>query len=246
MFITFLTALFERTNMIKVSDIDRNINDLYNRNYVEFLENNANRYSVSLNTCLKIIYKLTERLKNRNDKRKANTTFIGIQEDLYRKFKGELDLLNYSRILDFYDNRVLSGNLGVGRRYVLNMVVGAAFKVFKYGPNISSQILEKLLDELEEMRSADRKITISSFGEDLDYIEDSKKIEPMEKSISLLGLSIFLCELLISAGYNTISELYNEVQENNIRELIKIKHIGNKRASLIISSLEEYVSDNFI
>lgn len=246
MFLTFLRALFERTDVIKISDIDKNINNLYNLNFAEFLENNANRYSVSYNTCLKIIYKIAERLKDRNNKRSGNTTFIGIQDNLYRKYKGEIDLLNYSRILDFYDKRVLSGNLGVGRRYLLNMVVGGAFKIFKYGPNISNQILEPLLFELEEMRGADRKITISGFGDEIEDIEESKKIEPMEKSISLLGLSNYIHELLISAGFKTISELNDDVQANETFSLTKIKGIGKKRASLVISSLEEYISDNFI
>ena len=94
--------------------------------------------------------------------------------------------MNYSRILDFYDMRVLSGDLGVVRRYLLNMVVGGAFKIFKYGANISNQIMDRLLLELEEMRGADRKVTLSSFGDDFETDEESKKSNQWKKTLYCL------------------------------------------------------------
>ena len=245
LFLTFLKTIGEFCEgKIRNLDINRNIDILYNQNFYRFIKENSRRYNVDEDQCLLILDYVIERLGNRNKTKNRNTSFIGISNECYKNFEDSLNLLDYSRVLDFFDEKILSGQKR-GKRYIINLIVAGANKTFKYAnPGIRTQFHEDLLKDLEEMQSQDRKVIITKIPVEIEELPraELKKSDPMEEDLNVLNFTTYITEKLKSNGYTTPSDLY-QVSESDFK---KIKGIGNVKAKMIKIRVEEYVSDNFI
>lgn len=248
LFLTFIKGIGEiYDNKIRISDIEKHIEKLYNQNYRQFIRENARRNSVDEDICFNIIDKICERLGTRNKKKTGNTSFVGISKNVFKEFENEFNLLDYCRVLEFYDDKILSGELGRGKRYNLNLIIAAVNKSFKYeSKGITSQFHQNLITHLEKMQSEDRKIIISNLKEEVTVKTKRKKvrkkIDPMEESITVLNFTNYITNLLRGNGYNTP----NDVQQASEIDLKKIRGIGKIKTRMIKVRLEEYISDNFI
>ncbi len=152
--------------------------------------------------------------------------------------------MDYARALDFFDERILSGQ-NRGKRYIMNLMVAGANKTFKYrNPGITFQFTKVLISDIEEMQSKDRKIIVTKFNDELGIEPKSeiKKIDPMEEDISVLNFTNFITNLLKSNGYLSPSDLNTVIEE----DLKQIRMIGNIKAKMIKLRVQEYISDNFI
>lgn len=246
LFLTYFKKILKNTDFIKFTSFEEVIDDIYTIDFIKFLKRNSKRYNIVFDKCIEILNVLIQRLSNRNRDYRGNTSFIGISRKFYSEFEKEMNLLDYCRILEFIDEKTLSGKLGSGKRYNLNLVVSAANKCFKYGKNISQKIIKSLTKDLEDMKTTDRKTIIDKVGDfklEIDIKKDEiDYVDPMERSIIELDFTDFINERLQSVGLDTIEKIY----KCEINDIIKIHRIGQKKAANIKARVKEYVSDNFI